>query len=111
MMGRSGSPPSNATSTSHPTRGTISGPLPGPAPAPAQGEATRIQQDDEPSPGGGSLESQGNFTLTRAYLSLVTSPSAGAATVAVSMLGRIGLGVSLGGRNGSPAGMQVNSFR
>src|SRR6185436_19054913 len=111
MIGRSGSPPSKATTTSQPTRGTMSGPLPAPVPAPAHGDATRTQQEDEPPPGAGSFGSHGNFTFTRAYLSVWISSPSGAMTVAVSRPGSDGFGVARGGRYGSPEGMQVNSLR
>src|SRR6185295_6688463 len=111
MMGRSGSPSSNATRTSQPTRGRMNGPLPVPVPAPAQGEATRIQQLDDPPPGAGSPGSQGNFTLTRPYLSVWIASPGGATTTAVSNPAITGFGVTRGGRYGRPDGMQVNSLR
>src|SRR5262245_22470842 len=98
----------NDTTTSHPTRGRMSGPLPGPSPAPAQGDATRIQHDESAASRSSPLRSQWNFTFTRAYLSVKISSPGGATTTAVSGPGMTGFGVTRGGRYGRAAGMQVN---
>ena len=102
MIGRSGSPSSKATTTSWPTRGMWIIPHC----VPAQGLATRIQQ--ELSALFWPWRSQGNWTLTRPYLSVKISSPGLPTTTAVCVPSIRGAGVVRAGRNGSAAGMHWN---